>query len=225
MTRLRVTVWLTIALGSALCLGTALEAAADSTTAPSGGVVLAKKHRAFADKLRRAAGTQNATTAKRRWRTTLDRRVGKKPPALINIYNGWTHEYVTVPARGTRQRLSAREMNSFLRCRFTNETTSMDPRLFDTLVAAARHFRVARIDIISAYRSPKYNLLLRKKGRQVARASRHTMGKAVDFRLPGISTTRLHKWVVARALGGVGKYLQSEFIHIDTDKIRYWEGR
>jgi uncharacterized protein YcbK (DUF882 family) len=77
---------------------------------------------------------------------------------------------------------------------------------------------------VSAFRHPKYNLILRKKGHQVARDSNHTKGNAVDFYLPKIATARLHAWAKDQKLGGVGLYPSSGFIHMDTGPIRFWSG-
>jgi uncharacterized protein YcbK (DUF882 family) len=66
--------------------------------------------------------------------------------------------------------------------------------------------------------------MLRKKGHQVARDSQHTHGNAIDFFIPRIPTTRLQAWAKEQKLGGVGLYLQSAFVHMDTGPIRYWSG-
>ena len=70
--------------------------------------------------------------------------------------------------------------------------------------------------------APKYNLILRKKGRRVARKSEHTFGNAVDFRLPGVTTERLRTWARRQRLGGVGYYRDDGFVHMDTGSICYW---
>jgi uncharacterized protein YcbK (DUF882 family) len=69
-----------------------------------------------------------------------------------------------------------------------------------------------------------YNLMLRKKGHQVARDSQHTHGNAIDFALPTCTTPQLEKWAKAQKIGGVGVYLDSGFIHMDTGPIRSWDG-
>ena len=167
--------------------------------------------------------------ARQRWHAELDRRLGATPEPLINIYNTWTHE--TLVHTGGKTRSGADDgvdkalTDRFLRCHFTNDPADMDPRLFTHLVRAARHFRVSRIEIISGYRAGKYNLMLRKKGRNVARESQHTMGHAVDFRLPGIPTRRLRDWVARLRMGGVGYYPGNGFVHMDVGRVRSWTGR
>ena len=119
----------------------------------------------------------------------------------------------------------AAQVDRFLRCHFTNQQTTMRRELITTLRDAARHFSARRIDIISGYRSPKYNLMLRKKGREVANDSQHSHGKAVDFRLANVPTRKLLEWVKTLRLGGVGYYPHSGFVHADVGPVRYWIGR
>jgi hypothetical protein len=176
-----------------------------------------KKDRFLGDK-QRASGPPD------RWRATLDRRVGEPPPELINLYNTWTREFFAVEVEGT-PKVPGDIVNRFLRCHFTNQPATMDPKLFRALVGAAQHFDARRIDVVSGFRAPKYNLILRKKGREVARESQHTLGSAVDFRVRGVATGRLHAWARSLRMGGVGIYPRSGFIHIDTGRIRYWGGR
>jgi uncharacterized protein YcbK (DUF882 family) len=173
----------------------------------------------------RAGAPADQTSARQRWQRTLDRRIGKPATPMVNIYNTWTREFLPLDPGGKAEALDASTANGFLRCHFTNQPAAMDPRLVTTLVAAARHFKVARVDIVSGFRSPKYNLILQKKGREVARNSQHTVGSAVDFRLPGVSVKRVHAWAKRMRLGGVGFYPSSGFVHVDTGPVRYWTGR
>ena len=182
---------------------------------------VAKKDAYLADK----AGRTTDDAAKRAWQAVLDKRVGDEPARLINIYNQWTREYLTVEFEGEDEEYTSEEISEFLRCRFTNDPTTMDPRLLGVLVGAARHFDKDRVNVVSGYRSPKYNLILQKKGRNVSRDSQHTHGRAVDFRIQGISTKRLHGYVRSLRLGGVGFYTHSGFIHADTGRVRYWTAR
>jgi uncharacterized protein YcbK (DUF882 family) len=156
------------------------------------------------------------------WDRRLQSRLGKPAAPVTNIFNTWTHEYLPVDDAAEIDQATA---NRFFRCHFTGEPTNMDPRLLAALVAAARHFGVHDVHIVSAFRAPKYNLMLRKKGREVARDSQHTQGSAVDFRLPGVPVLRLHAWATQQRLGGVGLYIGSGFVHMDTGRIRAWNGR
>lgn len=148
-------------------------------------------------------------------------RVGAKPPPLVDLYNQWTHEWLAVDPTSPP---SAAEIDSFLRDHYTNKSTKMDPRLIEIVVAAAQHFHSDVVDVVSAFRHPKYNLMLRKKGHQVARDSEHTHGNAIDFFIPNVTTQQLHAWAKAQHVGGVGIYLESGFVHMDTGPIRFWSG-
>jgi hypothetical protein len=144
---------------------------------------------------------------------------GTKPAPLVNLYNEHTHEWLAIdPARPPPV------LDRFLRDHFTNKSTTMDPHLVGILLAAAASFHADVVDVVSGFRHPKYNLMLRKKGHQVARDSEHTHGNAVDFYIPHVTTPQLHAWAKAQKLGGVGLYMQSGFVHMDVGPIRYWSG-
>lgn len=199
-----------------LCAAPAL---ADDTATDGTEAYVAKKDQYLAEKQASASTDEE----RQRWQRTLDARVGKAPGGVVNIYNTWTREYLAVDA-GAAADLPQDTVDRFFRCHFTNQPATMDPRLFSSVVRAANHFNSDRVDIVSGYRAPKYNLILRKKGRQVARNSQHTHGSAVDFRVHGVSVQRLHAWARSLRLGGVGFYPSSGFIHLDTDRVRYWTG-
>ena len=189
---------------------------AGAETAP-----VSKKEQRLADKAKAKA----APPEKGKLDRELKKRVGKKPPLVVNVYNTWTHEWVAIDesrAGSVEPVIPPESINAFLRCHFTNHEKPMDQRLFGVLLSAAKHFKVARVDVVSGFRAPKYNLMLRKKGRRVARNSQHTFGNAVDFRLPGVSTERLRDWAKKQRLGGVGYYQGDGFVHVDTGPIRYW---
>jgi hypothetical protein len=146
--------------------------------------------------------------------------IGVTSPPLTTFYNVWTHEVLTcMPGMPAGQQLDA-----FLRDRFTNETRPMDARLLDVLLNVATHFEAKRIEILSGYRSPKYNLMLRKKGRSVARTSQHMEGHAVDFRVRGVPVKTLYRYVRSLQKGGVGYYPHSRFVHADFGPVRVWQG-
>ena len=146
---------------------------------------------------------------------------GTKPGKLINLYNRWTNDWLAVDPLHPP---SLSEINTFLRDHFTNEATRMEPKLISAVVAAAQQFKSDIVDVVSGFRHPKYNLMLRKKGRQVARDSQHTHGNAVDFVIPGVAVEQLHEWAKTQKLGGVGIYLSSKFVHMDTGPVRFWAG-
>jgi hypothetical protein len=139
---------------------------------------------------------------------------------ITTLFNMWTHEALPlVPGQPVDDRF-----HPFLRDHFTNQATHMDVRLIDVLSQVARRFRADRIEVVSGYRSPKYNLMLRKKGHQVARTSQHMEGHAVDFRVRGVPTPVLLRYVRSLHRGGVGFYPHSQFVHSDTGPVRFWKG-
>ena len=166
------------------------------------------------------------TTAveKKKQNQKLAKLVGKPPAPIINVRNGWTDEWLVLEPRKDFE-VSQETWDQFLRCHFTNQPTQMDRRLVGVLVGAAMKFQKNRIDIVSGYRAPKFNLQLRKKGHEVARQSQHSEGNAVDFRLPGVTTPALLSYVRSLRLGGAGFYPESKFVHADTGPVRYWTGR
>jgi uncharacterized protein YcbK (DUF882 family) len=146
---------------------------------------------------------------------------GTRPAKLVNLYNFWTKEWLAVDAASPPPRET---IDHFLRDHFTNKTMAMEPRLLAMLLAAAARFHSDVVDVVSAFRHPKYNLILRKKGHQVARDSQHSHGNAIDFFVPSVPTQALHSWAKALSAGGVGLYAESGFIHMDTGPIRTWSG-
>lgn len=145
---------------------------------------------------------------------------GMRIRPITTLFNIWTREAMPIlPGEPVKDRI-----HTFLRDHFTNQATQMDTRLVDVLTRAARKFSADRVEVVSGYRSPKYNLMLRKKGHSVARQSQHVEGHAVDFRIRGVPTKTLHRFVRSLRLGGVGFYPHSQFVHTDTGKIRYWTG-
>ena len=146
---------------------------------------------------------------------------GTRPARLVNLFNTWTDEWIALaPGEKPSPEIAAR----FLRDHYTNSPTRMEPRLLEIVMSAAQHFNSDQAMVVSAFRHPKYNLILRKKGHQVARDSQHTHGNAIDFFIPRVPTLTLHGWAKAQQIGGVGLYLDSGFVHMDTGKVRYWNG-
>ena len=147
-------------------------------------------------------------------------RPGTRLLPITTLFNLWTHEALPVFLGDS---IDSR-FHRFLRDHYTNQATQMDTRLVDVLKSVARNFNALRVDVVSGYRSAKYNLMLRKKGHQVARSSAHVDGRAVDFRVRGVPTKVLLQYVRSLRQGGVGFYPHSQFVHSDTGRIRYWNG-
>jgi uncharacterized protein YcbK (DUF882 family) len=115
------------------------------------------------------------------------------------------------------------EINQYLSDFRTGESHPIDPNLLDIL----HHLKKASnsngvFEVISGYRSPATNAKLRNKSTGVAKRSLHMQGKAIDIRLAGCDTHELHKACRSLARGGVGYYRKSDFIHVDTGRVRSW---
>ena len=147
-------------------------------------------------------------------------------PTHIALFHTHTEESLELVYPGERRLTQdfQSQLNHFLRDFRTEQSAAIDPKLVDTLCQIKR--RAGNPDgvfeIISAYRSPQTNAKLRKKSRGVARKSFHMLGKAVDVRLRGTSTSELRDIAVALKRGGVGYYRRSDFIHLDTGQVRHW---
>jgi uncharacterized protein YcbK (DUF882 family) len=168
----------------------------------------------------RSAGRKPTTIKAALAESLLPPTPGTVAVPVTTLYNLRTRETLSLlPGVALSERF-----HRFLRDHFTNQATRMDEKLVDVLTNVARRFSAERIEVVSGYRSPKYNVMLRKKGREVARTSQHTEGNAVDFRLRGIPTRRLLNFVRSLKIGGVGYYPHSQFVHSDTGRVRYWRG-
>jgi uncharacterized protein YcbK (DUF882 family) len=114
-------------------------------------------------------------------------------------------------------------VDHFLRDFRTGEVHAMDPALLDLLYELAQQTGIdAAYEVISAYRSPATNAMLRETTNGVAEHSQHMLGKAIDVRLPGFPSDRLAELARGMGRGGVGFYPDSDFVHIDTGPVRSW---
>ena len=116
------------------------------------------------------------------------------------------------------------KLDFFLRDFRTGNVRHFDPRLYDTLedlTIAVGHPGI-EIDIVCGYRSPWTNEFLRAQSRGVAKNSLHIQAEAIDLRIPGINTLALRRAALALRRGGVGYYPHSDFIHVDTGRVRQW---
>ena len=115
------------------------------------------------------------------------------------------------------------ELRVFLADWRNGEQQDLDPKLMDIL------WQLQQItgshstwEVISAYRSPETNEMLRNRGSAVAKKSQHLLGTAIDVRLRGTDLDMLHDAARKLKLGGVGYYADSNFVHVDTGRVRYW---
>jgi uncharacterized protein YcbK (DUF882 family) len=115
------------------------------------------------------------------------------------------------------------DINYLMKDRFTGEIKPIDTRLLDLLYTIGMELKAQKpFHIISGYRSPKTNALLRKQGKGAAKNSYHMQGEAVDVRLPGYGLSSLRRTAYRLKAGGVGYYPRSGFVHIDVGPVRYW---
>ena len=115
-------------------------------------------------------------------------------------------------------------LNAFLLDHYNGRIGKMDPRLFDLLHRLRTTIGFGEpIQVISAYRSPATNNMLRKKGNGgVAKKSMHVQGKAVDLRVQGVSLKDIRDAARRIKGGGVGYYPRDRFVHVDTGPVRSW---
>ncbi len=141
---------------------------------------------------------------------------------LYNIHTG-EHLNATYWAKDHYVLSELERINYFLRDFRTGEVRMMDVKLLDLLYAIQLIRDTNRpFQVISGYRSPKTNAMLRKSSEGVAKNSFHLRARAIDINLPGTELKDLRKLATFLRRGGVGYYPSSGFMHIDTGPIRYW---
>ena len=115
------------------------------------------------------------------------------------------------------------EINYLFRDHRTNDVREIDPRLLDLLYDLNEKLNSrGPFQVVSAYRSPETNAILRRRSRRIARHSLHIEGMAVDIRLPDRNMRQLARAAVSLQSGGVGYYPRRQFVHVDTGKVRRW---
>ncbi|WP_320198209.1 DUF882 domain-containing protein [Agrobacterium sp. rho-13.3] len=132
---------------------------------------------------------------------------------------------ITFKRNGKYDAKGLQEMNRFLRDWRRNQPTKMDPRLFDLVWEVYRRSGATDyINVVSAFRSPETNGMLRSRTKGVAEKSQHTLGKAMDFYIPGVKLARLREIGMQMQIGGVGFYPTSgsPFVHMDVGGVRAW---
>ncbi|WP_375465457.1 DUF882 domain-containing protein, partial [uncultured Methylobacterium sp.] len=145
----------------------------------------------------------------------------------LTIFHTHTQESTTVTFRrdGRYDRAALEQLNWLLRDWRIDEPTKMDPRLFDTVWEAYRQVGANEpIHVVSAYRSPGTNAMLRRRSKAVAEFSQHMLGKAMDFYLPDASIDQIRAVGMQMQRGGVGWYPRagSPFVHLDVGSVRSW---
>jgi uncharacterized protein YcbK (DUF882 family) len=163
----------------------------------------------FAASLESAAGAAAAATEAR----------------FLSFTHTHTGEHLNVEyfSRGEYLPDALSTVNHFLRDFRTGDVHNIDAGLLDLLhnlhglTESSRPFQV-----ISGYRSPATNAMLRQHSEGVAAGSLHMQGQAIDIRLSDIPLPRLRSAALAIKRGGVGFYPASDFVHVDTGRVRFW---
>jgi uncharacterized protein YcbK (DUF882 family) len=152
----------------------------------------------------------------------------KAPARVLSFVNTHTGERLRTAYRtgATYQPAALARIDVILRDFRANQVKPIDPALLDLLHQLRGTLRTtAPFHIISGYRAPATNDMLRARGGAdsgVASGSLHTVGKAVDIRIPGVPLEDLRAAARSLKLGGVGFYPRSNFVHVDTGRVRFW---
>lgn len=145
----------------------------------------------------------------------------------ISMYSGRTGESIDTVywVDGKYIRDALNEINIFMRDWRTGTMVGIDPRTIDIATASRRLMQTDEpYMMLSGYRSPQTNAMLRANSSGVAKNSLHMVGKAADLRLKSRSVNQMYKAAVECRSGGVGKYTNSNFVHMDCGPIRSWGG-
>ncbi|WP_372425934.1 DUF882 domain-containing protein [Salinarimonas chemoclinalis] len=145
----------------------------------------------------------------------------------LSVKQMHTREQITVTFRrnGRYDRDALRQLDWIMRDWRRDQKRDMDPRLYDALWEVHRQSGSRQpLHVVSAYRSPATNEMLRSRSRGVARTSQHVEGRATDFYLPDVPASRLRTIGMRLQRGGVGFYPRANtpFVHIDVGSVRHW---
>ena len=143
----------------------------------------------------------------------------------LSFYHTHTqnHLQVTFSVDGEYIDSALAQINEFLSDFRTGDKIEIDPALLDLIYdVRASLGSEGTFEVISAYRSPATNKMLRSRSNGVAKNSQHVLGNAIDVRLRDVATTELRDAAISLQRGGVGYYQSSDFVHIDTGRVRRW---
>ena len=146
-------------------------------------------------------------------------------PRAVSLHNLHTGEALNAVywADGRYLPDAMQRIEWLLRDHRTDEIHAVDPKLLDLLVdLQSRLHTHAPFEVLSGYRSPQTNAMLASISDGVAQNSLHIEGQAVDIRVPGRRLHHVRAAAVSLRSGGVGYYPHSDFVHIDTGRVRYW---
>jgi len=152
----------------------------------------------------------------------------RAPERVLSFFHTHTGERLKVAycCGGEYQANALAEVNHILRDFRVNETRAIEPGLLDLLheLGGTLHTDSA-FHVISGYRSPETNRMLRERGGAstgVASHSLHMVGQAIDIRVPGVKLATLRDAARGLKIGGVGYYPDLDFVHVDVGRVRYW---
>lgn len=147
-----------------------------------------------------------------------------EPERSLSLYNTHTGESLkrVFWAQGAFIPDSLTEINKLLRDHRTNDVATIDPQLLMLLGNITALVGPGTLHVISGYRSPQTNQALAAQSGGVAKHSLHMDGKAIDIRLPGRDLADLRNSAMSLKRGGVGYYPKSQFVHVDTGRVRSW---
>lgn len=148
----------------------------------------------------------------------------------LSFYNTHTQERLLTTYRtgGLYHEAALGDISWIMRDHRSGEVTDINRDLLGylseikTVLADRYPHKEIEFHIISGYRSPKTNSRMRAAGGGQAKSSRHMFGDAIDIRIPGVPTSEIRDIAWCLQKGGVGYYRGSDFVHIDTWKIRHW---
>ncbi|PRY25930.1 uncharacterized protein YcbK (DUF882 family) [Aliiruegeria haliotis] len=145
----------------------------------------------------------------------------------LKMYNGRTGEHMDTIywIEGSYIKDALKEINSFMRDWRRNEVKTIDTRTIDIMAASHNLMNTNEpYTLLSGYRSPKTNAMLRSRSGGVAKNSLHLKGQAADLRLGSRSIHQMAKAAKSCQAGGVGTYRGSNFVHMDCGAVRAWNG-
>ncbi|WP_319823702.1 YcbK family protein [Thalassovita sp.] len=143
----------------------------------------------------------------------------------VSMYSGRTGEKLDMIywIEGEYIKDALKEINFFMRDWRTGSAVGMDTRTLDIIAATHNLLDVNEpYMLLSGYRSPETNAMLRSKSRAVAKNSLHMKGQAADLRMASRSVSQISRAASACSAGGVGRYSRSNFVHMDCGPIRTW---
>lgn len=157
----------------------------------------------------------------------LETAVANGDTRTLSLHHIHTDDDITVTYKrdGRYDEEALKKLDHFVRDWRKDEDIHMDPRLFDVIWEVSREIGGGKtIHVVCGYRSPSTNAMLRRRSSGVARFSQHTLGKAMDFFIPGASLEELRDAGLRLQRGGVGYYPSSgsPFVHLDVGSVRHW---